>query len=131
MDHEPKLDVPIWNFQNGQSPKGWGFARHIGYSSSLTGVGLINHCLVINHNIFTEFCLREDLNRKKRFLSGIRESPKPPPLTPIRATWSSLLDVKNEFFLMKIMMVAIIIMMIVSVILMINMTKMTKNIQLL
>ena len=60
LNHEPKLDareasdkdVPIWNFQNGQSTKEWGVAHHTGYSRYLTGVGLINHCLVINHNIF-------------------------------------------------------------------------------
>ena len=41
--------------------------------------------------------LREGVNGKKNvFFRALPESPKPPPLTPIRATWSSFLDVKND-----------------------------------
>ena len=42
--------------------------------------------------------LREDLNEeKKRFLSAIAPIPQPPPpLTPIRATWSFFSDVKIQ-----------------------------------
>ena len=79
--------------------------------------------------------VREDISRKKTFSFGHCPNPlNPPPLTPIRATWSSFLDVKNDvlrvwpkFFLMMIMMVSMIIMMIILVILMIIMTKMTKK----
>ena len=55
--------------------------------------------------------LREDINRKKTFSLGhCPNHLNPPPLTPIRATWSSFLDVKNDvlrvwpkFYLMMIM----------------------------
>ena len=79
--------------------------------------------------------VREDTNEEKNvFFRALPESPKAPPLTPIRATWSYFLDVKNDvlrvcpkLFWMMIMMVSMIIMMIILVILMIIMTKMTKK----
>ena len=41
--------------------------------------------------------VREDINSKKKFSFGHCPNPlTPPPLTPIRATWSSFLDVKND-----------------------------------
>ena len=72
--------------------------------------------------------LREDINRKKNvFFRALPESPKPPPLISIQATWSSFFYVKNDVLgvwlekkLMLIMKVAMIIMMII-------MTKMTKK----
>ena len=42
--------------------------------------------------------LREDINKKNVFFRALPESPNPHPLTPIRATWSSFLDVKNDVF---------------------------------
>ena len=41
--------------------------------------------------------LREDINTKKNvFFRALPESPNPPPLTPIRATWSFFLEVKIQ-----------------------------------
>ena len=40
--------------------------------------------------------IREDINGKKRFLSGIARFTYPPPRTPIRATWSFFSDVKIQ-----------------------------------
>ena len=40
--------------------------------------------------------IREDINRKKTFSFGHCPNHLPPPLAPIRATWSSFLDVKND-----------------------------------
>ena len=73
-------------------------------------------------------CLREDIGTKKTFSFGhCPNHLNPPPLTPIRATWSSFFYAKNDVLrvwqekkLMLIMKVAMIIMMII-------MTKMTKK----
>ena len=60
-------DVPIWNFENGQSPKGWGFARHIGYSRSL------NHQVLSgNNNIFFGIFLSFKIySHQFKFLPGM------------------------------------------------------------
>ena len=42
--------------------------------------------------------LREDINEKKRFLSGIAQITYPPPMAPIRATWSSFFGSQNSRF---------------------------------
>ena len=58
--------------------------------------------------------VREDINRKTTFSFGLCPNHLKPPLTPILATWSSFLDVKNDIlrvgpklFWMMIMLVSI------------------------
>ena len=41
-----------------------------------------SHWLVIYFDVISIVRLREDINRKKRFLSGIARTPKPPPPDP-------------------------------------------------
>ena len=54
---------------------------------------------LLGGEIFTNYMAHKGRHQQKKnvFFRAFPESPKPPPLTPVRATWSSFLCQKRRF----------------------------------